>query len=94
MANRIVVDPVTRIEGHLRIEVEVKDGKVVDAYSSGHDGARLRDHPEGPRPARRLGVHRAGLRRLHDRARAGLGARPSRTRSASRCRPTPSSSAT
>lgn len=35
MANRIVVDPVTRIEGHLRIEVEVKDGRVVDAYSSG-----------------------------------------------------------
>ncbi len=35
MANRIVVDPVTRIEGHLRLEVEVKDGKVVDAYSSG-----------------------------------------------------------
>jgi hydrogenase large subunit len=35
MANRIVIDPVTRIEGHLRLEVEVKDGKVVDAYSSG-----------------------------------------------------------
>lgn len=35
MANRIVVDPITRIEGHLRVEVEVKDGKVVDAYSSG-----------------------------------------------------------
>jgi hydrogenase large subunit len=35
MANRIVVDPVTRIEGHLRVEVEIKDGKVVDAYSSG-----------------------------------------------------------
>jgi hydrogenase large subunit len=35
MANRIVVDPITRIEGHLRIEVEIKDGKVVDAYSSG-----------------------------------------------------------
>src|SRR5664280_2185428 len=35
MANRIVVDPITRIKGHLRIEVEVKDGKVVDAYSSG-----------------------------------------------------------
>lgn len=32
---RIVVDPVTRIEGHLRIEVEIKDGKIVDAYSSG-----------------------------------------------------------
>ncbi len=35
MGNRIVVDPVTRIEGHLRIEVEIKDGKIVDAYSSG-----------------------------------------------------------
>lgn len=35
MANRIVIDPITRIEGHLRIEVEVKNGKIVDAYSSG-----------------------------------------------------------
>jgi len=35
MGNRIVIDPITRIEGHLRIEVEVKDGKVVDAYSAG-----------------------------------------------------------
>jgi hydrogenase large subunit len=35
MANRIVIDPITRIEGHLRIEIEVKDGKVVDAYSAG-----------------------------------------------------------
>lgn len=34
MANRIVVDPITRIEGHLRIEAEIKDGKIVDAYSS------------------------------------------------------------
>ena len=29
------IQPVTRIEGHLRIEAEVKDGKIVDAYSSG-----------------------------------------------------------
>lgn len=35
MPNRIVVDPITRIEGHLRIEAEVKDGKIVDAYSAG-----------------------------------------------------------
>ncbi len=35
MANRIVIDPITRIEGHLRIEVEVKDGRITDAYSSG-----------------------------------------------------------
>jgi Ni,Fe-hydrogenase I large subunit len=32
---RIVIDPVTRIEGHLRIEVEVNDHKVADAWSSG-----------------------------------------------------------
>jgi Ni,Fe-hydrogenase I large subunit len=32
---RIVVDPITRIEGHLRIEVEVGGGTVTDAWSSG-----------------------------------------------------------
>ncbi|MDR2801142.1 MAG: nickel-dependent hydrogenase large subunit [Desulfovibrio sp.] len=31
----IVVDPLTRIEGHLRIEVEVEGGKVKKAYSCG-----------------------------------------------------------
>lgn len=35
MSKRIVVDPVTRIEGHLRIEAEIKDGVIVDAWSSG-----------------------------------------------------------
>src|ERR1039457_1391452 len=30
----IVVDPVTRIEGHLRIEAEVDGGRVTDAWSS------------------------------------------------------------
>src|SRR5450759_2877134 len=29
---RIVVDPITRIEGHLRIEVEVANGVVSDAW--------------------------------------------------------------
>jgi hydrogenase large subunit len=32
--SRIVVDPVTRIEGHLRIEAEVDGGSVRDAWSS------------------------------------------------------------
>ena len=32
---RIAIDPVTRIEGHLRIEVEVENGRVTDAWSSG-----------------------------------------------------------
>jgi len=35
MSKRIVIDPVTRIEGHLRIECEVDNGKVVNAWSSG-----------------------------------------------------------
>jgi hydrogenase large subunit len=35
MAKRIVIDPITRIEGHLRIECEVENGKVVNAWSSG-----------------------------------------------------------
>jgi len=35
MAKRIVVDPVTRIEGHLRIDCEVDNGKVKKAWSSG-----------------------------------------------------------
>ena len=35
MAERIVVDPITRIEGHLRIEAEIENGVIKDAYSSG-----------------------------------------------------------
>ena len=32
---RIVVDPVTRLEGHLRIEAVVENGMITDAFSSG-----------------------------------------------------------
>lgn len=32
---RVVVDPVTRIEGHLRIEAVVEGGRITDAFSSG-----------------------------------------------------------
>ena len=31
---RVVIDPITRIEGHLKIEVEVQNGKVTNAWSS------------------------------------------------------------
>ncbi|MFA5514853.1 MAG: nickel-dependent hydrogenase large subunit [Desulfuromonadales bacterium] len=34
MAEKIVVDPITRIEGHLRIEATIEGGKVTDAWSS------------------------------------------------------------
>ena len=32
---RITIDPVTRIEGHLRLETEIKNGQVTSAWSSG-----------------------------------------------------------
>ncbi len=32
---KIAIDPITRIEGHLRIEAQVEGGKVTDAWSSG-----------------------------------------------------------
>ncbi len=35
MSKRITVDPITRIEGHLRIDVEVDGGRVRNAWSSG-----------------------------------------------------------
>ena len=35
MAQRITIDPITRIEGHLRIDAEVDNGKVSKAWSSG-----------------------------------------------------------
>ena len=35
MNQRVVIDPITRIEGHLRIEAQMKDGAIEAAYSSG-----------------------------------------------------------
>ena len=35
MAQKITVDPITRIEGHLRIDVEVDGGEITNAWSSG-----------------------------------------------------------
>jgi Ni,Fe-hydrogenase I large subunit len=34
MAQKIVVDPITRIEGHLRIEARVEDGRIAEAWAS------------------------------------------------------------
>ncbi len=31
---KVAIDPITRIEGHLRIEVEVENGKVSKAWAS------------------------------------------------------------
>lgn len=35
MSDRIVVDPITRIEGHLRIEAQMEGDQIASAYSSG-----------------------------------------------------------
>jgi len=35
MSERIVIDPITRIEGHLRIEARMDGNRIGQAYSSG-----------------------------------------------------------
>ncbi|MCU7968984.1 MAG: nickel-dependent hydrogenase large subunit, partial [gamma proteobacterium symbiont of Bathyaustriella thionipta] len=35
MSKRVVVDPITRIEGHLRIEAQMDGDKIAQAYSAG-----------------------------------------------------------
>ncbi|MFD0981123.1 nickel-dependent hydrogenase large subunit [Tropicimonas aquimaris] len=35
MAERLVVDPITRIEGHLRVEAQMDGNRIAEAYSSG-----------------------------------------------------------
>ncbi len=46
-AQRVVVDPVTRIEGHLRIEAMLDDkGVIKDAMSTGTKGGEVA--PVGP----------------------------------------------
>ncbi|MCL2491457.1 MAG: nickel-dependent hydrogenase large subunit [Coriobacteriia bacterium] len=35
MAENLVLDPVTRIEGHLRVEAVVENGKITDAWATG-----------------------------------------------------------
>ena len=47
---RSTVDPVTRIEGHLSIEMEVENGKVTEAWSSGNLYRGLEHALEGRTP--------------------------------------------
>ena len=48
MTTRITVDPITRIEGHLRIDVEVDDGKGHQGLVVRADVARYREDPGRP----------------------------------------------
>jgi hydrogenase large subunit len=47
---RIVIDPITRIEGHLRIDCEVENGKVTKAWSSGQMWRGLEEIVKGHDP--------------------------------------------
>lgn len=43
---RLVVDPITRIEGHMRCEVNINDQNVItNAVSLRHHVSRAGDHP-------------------------------------------------
>ena len=54
---RIVVDPVTRIEGHMRVEVNVDaDKRHPQRRLHRHQVARHRSDPQRTGPARRMGV--------------------------------------
>ena len=35
MGQIVTIDPVTRIEGHLRVDIKVENGQVSDAWSAG-----------------------------------------------------------
>ena len=43
MSKRIVVDPITRIEGHLRIEADIENGKIKESGTH----AELSEIPDG-----------------------------------------------
>ncbi len=53
---RIVIDPLTRIEGHLKVEVEIENGVVTDAKSSGmlFRGLEIILKGRDPRDAQRI----------------------------------------
>ena len=69
---RITIDPITRIEGHLRIDCEVENGKVANSWSSGQmwRGIEVILQGRDPRDAWifALDLRAAHLRRLHDRS--------------------------
>jgi len=67
MATTITIDPVTRIEGHLKLEVTadyVGGGSRLSTRAPPHAVPRIRNDSHGARSVRRAGHHRAHLRRL------------------------------
>ena len=50
MSKRITIDPITRIEGHLRIDLDVEDGRVGRSWSSGQMWRGIEKIVEGRDP--------------------------------------------
>ena len=70
----IVIDPVTRIEGHAKITIHLDDeGQVAEHGVPRHAGARLREVHRRPALLRDAVDHRAHLRHLPDQPPARLG---------------------
>jgi hydrogenase large subunit len=59
----ITIDPITRIEGHLRVELEIEGGKVLDAKSSGtlFRGLEIILKGRDPRDAQHLAQRVCGI---------------------------------
>ena len=92
MSQRITIDPITRIEGHLRIDCEIEGGVVTKAWSSGTMWRGMEDRQgNDPRDAWMIVQRICGV---CTSIRHRLGAGGGRTPSAPRCRSTPSTSAT
>ena len=85
---RVVVDPITRIEGHLRIEAQAENGRITNAWATSTQFRGIEIIMQGRDPARRLGLHPADLRGLHRGARGRVAVARWRTRSTSPSRRT------
>ena len=72
MSERIVIDPITRIEGHLRVEAEIEGGTIKNAYSSG-TMVRGIENIVKDRDPRDMGFRRPCLRRMYFHPLACLG---------------------
>ncbi len=66
---RSVIDPITRIEGHLRVEMEVEGGVVTDAWVSGgcFRGMELVVQDRTPEDAAQIVQRICGVCRFHAR---------------------------
>ena len=69
---KVVIDPINRIEGHLRIEVEVENGRVKNAWSSSQLFRGLEIILKGRDPRDAKHFTQRSCARVHARARPGL----------------------